>query len=298
MKEAIEWAAACSPRGAHIPKVGAILAVDGVAIGRGRRGTGAPGDDNHAEWNAFLDVKDRLLLPKATLYTTLEPCTGDVRSEPLKSCTELILQNKIKKVFIGMLDPNQSVTGKGLWKLQDTGVEVMLFPHELAQQIRVLNIDFIRLQQSWGARIISPQPGQELATYKSEGMFPVRFSCANRPNDHNFLLVMKTGFCWPQRTAFRQMDHNTWEIDAHFGSVGVHELHLVTATDLGVALVEYHRNTLDRNIARKKKITEKFPDSAGLLGEIYPGIPLVALPKGIRSESSVTVIVIPNPDNL
>ena len=46
MKEAIDWAAKCNPVGLFIPKVGAILAVDGLVIGRGRRGAGLVGDDN------------------------------------------------------------------------------------------------------------------------------------------------------------------------------------------------------------------------------------------------------------
>ena len=157
MKLAIVWAGGCQPIKKSIPKVGAIIAVGDVAIGRGRRDTGEVGDDDHAEVNALKKVEDKSLLTKATLYTTLEPCTIHVRSNPLDCCTEQILQHKINRVFVGILDPNQGVTGKGLLRLQDAGVDVVLFPHELSQQIRVQNRDFILSQQSLTATILAPK---------------------------------------------------------------------------------------------------------------------------------------------
>ena len=66
-----------------------------------------------------------------------------------------------------ILDPNQGVTGKGLWRLQTGGVEVALFPHNLAQQIRALNAVFIRTQETLGATIISPKNGETLKTYET-----------------------------------------------------------------------------------------------------------------------------------
>lgn len=53
MKEAIAWADDCHPVKENIPKVGAIIAVGDKAIGRGRRGTGKEGDDEHAERKDF-----------------------------------------------------------------------------------------------------------------------------------------------------------------------------------------------------------------------------------------------------
>jgi pyrimidine deaminase RibD-like protein len=48
----------------------------------------------------------------------------------------LIIQYQIRQVFVGVLDPNQGVTGKGLLRLQEAGVEVALFPHDLCKEIR------------------------------------------------------------------------------------------------------------------------------------------------------------------
>jgi pyrimidine deaminase RibD-like protein len=189
MKEAIDWASRCSPVKESIPKVGAIIALQGIAVGRGRRGTGHLGDNEHAEWDAIEDVKDKSALPQATLYTTLEPCTRDVRSNPLECCTELIVQHHISKVFVGMLDPNQGVAGKGLLRLQEAGIEVALFPRDLLEQIRAQNAAFIRAQQTLGATIISPLPDSELRIYENGATHAVRFKSFNPPGDDAYLLV-------------------------------------------------------------------------------------------------------------
>src|SRR5271157_4640346 len=116
MNRAIELAEQCRPIAERIPKVGAVIAIGDTVIGQGHRGTGASGDDDHAEMVALKGIVDRTQLPRATVYTTLEPCTPEVRSDPLSCCTELIRQAEVTRVFIGILDPNQGVRGKGLWR--------------------------------------------------------------------------------------------------------------------------------------------------------------------------------------
>jgi hypothetical protein len=53
---------------------------------------------------------------------------------------------------------------------------------------------------------------------------------------------------------------------------------------------------IDSDINRKRKIAKMFPGAVAQLGETHPGISLVGLPKGIRSDASVTVHVMPKPD--
>lgn len=289
MKEAIRWASACHPIKESIPKVGAVIADGDIPLGRGRRGTGEEGDDQHAEWHAIKEVKDTSALARSTLYTTLEPCTMGVRTNPLECCTELIRQHQIKRVFVGILDPNQGVTGKGLWRLQDTGVEVALFPHDLSKEIRTQNAAFIRSQQTLGATIIAPKNGEELRTYETSGRHPVRFKALNPPGLETYLLSYREGLCWPQGGPFRQIEPRVWEIDAHFGSVGEHELQLVTANELATVLIGYYRKVVELNRTRREKVRGKIDMS--LLGGDYPGIEMNGLPKGLRLEDSVKISV-------
>ncbi len=186
MGEAIAWAERCEPIEPRIPKVGAIIAVGDTVIGQAHRGSGKTGDDDHAEKLALKGVVDRKQLARATVYTTLEPCTPEVRSDPSNCCTELIRMAEVKRVFIGILDPNQGVRGKGLWELQSRGIEVELFPPELAKRIRVLNAGFINEQQSLGIRITNLSAGQVIRTYDKGGVYVVEGIFLNPPADDVF----------------------------------------------------------------------------------------------------------------
>lgn len=290
MSEAIKLADGCQPREERIPKVGAVIAVEDKVLGRGRRGTGQEGNNEHAEFYALEDVKpyDKARLREATLYTTLEPCTGQVRSVAEKACTELIKDYQIKKVFIGILDPNQGVTGKGLWQLQDSGIEVELFPHDLSKQLRIQNADFIRSQQTLGAEFLSPKHGEKIRTDDNLA-YPVRFKCLNPPKTDTYLLTARAGLYWPQSGPPKEVEPGVWEIVAHFGSTGEWAVQLVTADALGSALIQYYRNVTQQNRNRREKLRGKVDMS--LLGNDYPGIEMNGLPKGLRLEEFARVAV-------
>lgn len=103
------------------PMVGAVIvAEDGRIIGEGyhvRCGQG------HAEVNAFASVKpgDERLLPQATMYVSLEPCSHYGRTPP---CADLIIRKGVKRVVVGCIDPFAKVQGRGVQKLRDAGIEV------------------------------------------------------------------------------------------------------------------------------------------------------------------------------
>jgi pyrimidine deaminase RibD-like protein len=295
MEEAITWAGGCHPVKESIPKVGAVIAVGQKAIGHGRRGTGEEGDDRHAEEDAIKSVqdKDTSLLPQATLYTTLEPCTPDVRRDPLRCCSELIRRFQIRRVLIGILDPNQGVRGKGLWRLQEKGVEVALFPDDLTKRIRIQNEAFIRYQEGLHATIVSPQAGEVLRTYETGGKHSLRFKCVNPPGPFTCLLIYRDGLYWPQPGLPRYIEKDgVWEVVANFGSTGDHELRLVTADDLGNVLIQYYRKVVDENLKRRKRLSDQGIDISSLGGD-YPGIQMSGLPKGLRLEASVPIFVAP-----
>jgi diaminohydroxyphosphoribosylaminopyrimidine deaminase/5-amino-6-(5-phosphoribosylamino)uracil reductase len=64
------------------------------------------------------------------LYCTLEPCCHHGKTGP---CTDAIIKSGIKKVVIGIKDPNPKVSGSGIKQLEDNGIEVLsgFFEEEL-----------------------------------------------------------------------------------------------------------------------------------------------------------------------
>jgi diaminohydroxyphosphoribosylaminopyrimidine deaminase/5-amino-6-(5-phosphoribosylamino)uracil reductase len=117
------------------PMVGAVLVKGGKIIGHGwHRRAGWP----HAEIEALRDAQKNGRTPKgATLYVTLEPCCTHGRTPP---CTEAIIAAGIKRVVIGVTDPNPPHAGKGFKILQRAGIEVV--PGILADECAKLNEAF------------------------------------------------------------------------------------------------------------------------------------------------------------
>ncbi|MBM4146737.1 MAG: bifunctional diaminohydroxyphosphoribosylaminopyrimidine deaminase/5-amino-6-(5-phosphoribosylamino)uracil reductase RibD [Nitrospira sp.] len=99
------------------PMVGAVIVKNGEIIAEDfHRKPGAP----HAEPLALEKAGKKVR--GAVLYVNLEPCCHtDKRTPP---CTKAIINSGIKRVVIGMLDPNPKVAGKGAMELQNAGIEV------------------------------------------------------------------------------------------------------------------------------------------------------------------------------
>ena len=261
-------------------------------------------DDEHAEHNSFLCEFDRRLLPNATIYTTLEPCTREVRSKPLECCTEQILQAEVKKVFIGILDPNQGVRGKGLWELQSRGIEVELFPPDLAKEIRALNERFIRFQQTLGAEIIQPTPLQTIEVTKTatgglHGKCEVICKCANDPDVSIRIITEREGKWWPAGESLRRIgETRNWKATVFFGVEGDHTIHIVKATSAGEVLLSYYHNVVTSNESRLDELKHRCRtanlavDFLRDLPGSFQGIRMGHLPKGLESQAHVQVKVI------
>ncbi|KAF5464249.1 hypothetical protein F2P56_014341 [Juglans regia] len=98
------------------PMVGCVIVKDGKIVGEGfHPKAGQP----HAEVFALRDAGD--LAENATAYVSLEPCNHYGRTPP---CTEALIKAKVKKVVVGMVDPNPIVASKGVDKLRDAGIDV------------------------------------------------------------------------------------------------------------------------------------------------------------------------------
>jgi len=102
------------------PMVGSVIVHNGKIIGEGwHRKSGEP----HAEVNAVNSVKDQSLLPHSTIYVSLEPCSHFGKTPP---CCDLIIKHKIPNVVIGTVDPNSLVSGSGIKRLQENGINVIV----------------------------------------------------------------------------------------------------------------------------------------------------------------------------
>ncbi len=102
------------------PMVGAVLVKKGKIIGSGyHKKAGFP----HAEIEAFNDAKKKgNSIIGSTLYVTLEPCCHTGKKTP--PCTEALVREKVKKVYVSTLDPNPKVSGNGVKFLKDNGIDV------------------------------------------------------------------------------------------------------------------------------------------------------------------------------
>jgi diaminohydroxyphosphoribosylaminopyrimidine deaminase / 5-amino-6-(5-phosphoribosylamino)uracil reductase len=106
------------------PLVGAVLVKNDEIIGEGYHAEfGSPHAEINAIKSATKDVKG------STLYVTLEPCSHHGKTPP---CANAIVISGIKRVVVGMMDPNPLVNGNGLKILKEAGIEVIAGIEEVA----------------------------------------------------------------------------------------------------------------------------------------------------------------------
>lgn len=132
--EAMQIAIAAADRARLVsrpnPWVGAVVVTQAGKIFEGSTSrVGGP----HAEIMAIRAAAK--LAIGATLYTTLEPCDHTGRTGP---CTQAIIDARIKRVVIGIVDPDEKVSGRGISRLREAGitVEVGVLADEISSQLK------------------------------------------------------------------------------------------------------------------------------------------------------------------
>ena len=119
------------------PCVGAVLA-------------DADGDEVASAYHLYKDIKHAEVLAieqagakarGATLYINIEPCSHTGRTGP---CSEAVIAAGVRRVVVGMTDPNPLVSGRGLDRLRSAGIVVDLAEGELHERSRALNESFAK----------------------------------------------------------------------------------------------------------------------------------------------------------
>lgn len=123
------------------PKVGVVVVKDGQVLGMAHRGETPK---CHAEYIALEEKLGAEVLAGATVYTTLEPCT--TRNHPKIPCATRLVERKVARVVIGMLDPNPAIMGRGQTQLFEAGIVTDFFPFDLMREVAELNREFKRAQ--------------------------------------------------------------------------------------------------------------------------------------------------------
>ena len=147
------------------PLVGAVVLMKDGTVRSGHRGELGKGE--HAEYTVLEKKLHDDIVAGATVYTTLEPCTD--RNHPKVPCADRLIQRRVKRVLIGMLDPDSRICGRGVRRLRDAGVEIQFFPPDLAAEVEDLNRSFTQAKIEHKApRELSLTPPEQAAALDTE----------------------------------------------------------------------------------------------------------------------------------
>jgi diaminohydroxyphosphoribosylaminopyrimidine deaminase/5-amino-6-(5-phosphoribosylamino)uracil reductase len=141
MKRAIRLAEKGRGRTSPNPMVGAVIVKEGIVIGEGYH---AKAGEAHAEVIALRKAGEEAR--GSTLYLNLEPCTHYGRTPP---CAPVIIEEGVRRVVIGIEDPNPLIKGKGMESLRKAGLEV---------KVGILEKECQRLNEAFYKYIVKREP--------------------------------------------------------------------------------------------------------------------------------------------
>lgn len=102
------------------PLVGAVLVQDDRILAEGwHKAHGGP----HAEVECLRAFGHGPVPADATMYVTLEPCAHHGRTPP---CADLLIARGVKRVVVAHADPFPQVARRGVQRLRDAGIEVIV----------------------------------------------------------------------------------------------------------------------------------------------------------------------------
>ena len=141
MRRALRLAEKGRGRTSPNPMVGAVLVKRGKAVGDGYH---ARAGEPHAEIVAIKNAGEKV--KGATLYLNLEPCTHYGKTPP---CVPAVIKAGVRRVVVGMEDPNPLVKGRGLVHLKQAGLDV---------NVGILEKECHRLNEAFCKYIVKHEP--------------------------------------------------------------------------------------------------------------------------------------------
>ncbi|CAN7081361.1 unnamed protein product [Brassica oleracea var. botrytis] len=175
MRKCVELAQRAMGCTSPSPMVGCVSVKDGKIVGQGfHPKAGHP----HAEVFALRDAGE--LTENATAYVSLEPCNHYGRTPP---CTEALINAKVKRVVVGMVDPNPIVSSSSISHLKDVGIDVTVGPFlslrwsiyvngcyldKMGERALDTGGHYSKLLQEYDAIILSSSLADELSSISSQ----------------------------------------------------------------------------------------------------------------------------------
>jgi pyrimidine deaminase RibD-like protein len=237
------------------PRVGIVLARGAELIGWYAKGVGGQFMDMdqlkeftakpsaHAE-QALLEQMAGVDLSDATAYITLEPCTKK-KGKGL-CCADLLVQARIRQVYIGNCDPNPDVGGLAWRTFHAAGIEVLDFSPELRNEARRDNDAFFRkfhfsIRDEGAASFDYMSNGGERTLGAPGKAF--KTSWTNRGDGSIYALDYKFNVALAKNcTNFEQIDDPArWFEDSHYTKPVSEGQIVIFRNDTGYALVQVLR---------------------------------------------------------
>ena len=138
MSLALTWAEKAMYITTPNPRVGCVIVnSQGVLLGAGHT---QPAGQAHAEIMALRDAKQQGHdVAGATAYVTLEPCSHQGHTGP---CCDALIQAGLARVVVAVQDPNPQVSGNGIARLRQAGIQVDV--GVLEHKAHSLNLGFFK----------------------------------------------------------------------------------------------------------------------------------------------------------
>jgi len=141
MRRALRLAEKGRGRTSPNPMVGAVLVKRGNVVGEGYH---VRAGEPHAEIVAIKNAREKA--KGATLYLNLEPCTHYGKTPP---CVPAVIEAGVRKVVVGIEDPNPLVKGRGVARLKQSGLDV---------KVGILEKECYRVNEAFCKYIVGHEP--------------------------------------------------------------------------------------------------------------------------------------------